>query len=250
MERPIVLTIAGFDPSGGAGVQADIKTFEQHKVYGLSICSAQTLQTENKFLSINWQEDECLLQALQVMLTNYKVIAVKLGIIKNIEMLLKIVTCIHKMEPDCKIVWDTVIKSSSGFEFWNEDINNDLFFQLLSKIYLITPNYNEVKQLAPLASDAKNAAKYLALHCNVLLKGGHNKEERGVDYLYSNGNVLKLIANRVDVYDKHGSGCVLSAAITANLALGAALLTACKQAKEYIERFLSSDKTLLGYHYA
>jgi hydroxymethylpyrimidine/phosphomethylpyrimidine kinase len=249
MERPIVLTIAGFDPSGGAGLQADIKTFEQHKVYGLSICSAQTLQTENKFFAVNWQNEECLLEALQTMLLHYKVDVVKIGIMKNIEMVSKVVACIHKINTGCKIVWDTVIKSSSGFDFWKEGINDQQLFQLLSNIYLITPNYNEAKQLVPSVDNAKDAAQYLALYCNVLLKGGHNEDEKGVDYLYADNTTLKLTGDTVDMYEKHGSGCVLSAAITATLALGAALPIACKQAKKYIERFLSSNKTLLGYHY-
>ena len=119
---------------------------------------------------------------------------------------------------------------------------------MLSKVFLITPNYNEILQLIPFAN-AKEAAQRISAHCNVLLKGGHNDEEKGVDYLYTNSSITKFVSGNLNVSAKHGSGCVLSAAITANLALGFDLQIACTNAKKYIEQFLSSNKTLLGYHH-
>ena len=127
-------------------------------------------------------------------------------------------------------------------------MNEQLLLEALSKVFLITPNYNEAIQLLP-SSNAKDAAKHLAKHCNVLLKGGHNNEEPGVDYLYTKNEIIKLEATSTEVSPKHGSGCVLSAAITANLALGFDLINSCKNAKTYIEQFLKSNSTLLGYHH-
>jgi hydroxymethylpyrimidine/phosphomethylpyrimidine kinase len=246
--RPVVISIAGFDPCGGAGILADIKTFEQFKVYGLGISSAQTLQTENDFISIRWEAENDILQALETMLVHYDVKAVKIGIVENISTLNRIVAFIHQKDVAIKIIIDTVIKSSSGFDFWNEKTNETQLFETLSKSFLITPNYNEVLQLMP-ADNSKDAAQKLSAWCNVLLKGGHNKDEVGVDYLYTENNIKKLVATTTTANVKHGSGCVLSAAITANLGLDYDLVTSCTNAKKYIEQFLESNNTLLGYHY-
>ena len=247
-KRPIVLSIAGFDPCGGAGILADIKTFEQHKVYGLAVNTAQTLQTENHFISIKWEIENDILTALETLLNQYDVTTVKIGIVENIGQLKNIVSFIHLKNQAIKIVVDTVFKSSSGFVFWNEKVNEEALMEMLAKVFLITPNYNEVLQLMP-AANAKEAAQKISAHCNVLLKGGHNEEEKGVDYLYTYNSVIKLPSGNSNVSAKHGSGCVLSAAITANLALGFDLQIACANAKKYIEKFLSSNNTLLGYHH-
>ena len=246
--RPIVLSIAGLDPSGGAGLLADIKTFEEHKVYGLGICTAQTIQTENKFISLKWEGEMEILNAVEVMLSKYEVKAVKIGIIENIARLKTLVGFIHERNPDIKIVWDTVIKSSSGFYFWKGDMNGETLKDILMKVFLITPNYNEAAMLAPSATP-KEAAKALLSYCNVLLKGGHNADEVGVDYLYTKDAVEILKPNITTDGAKHGSGCVMSSAITANLALGYDLHTSCINAKQYIERFLTSNNSLLGYHH-
>jgi hydroxymethylpyrimidine/phosphomethylpyrimidine kinase len=246
--RPKVISIAGFDPCGGAGILADIKSFEQHKVYGLGINTAQTLQTENDFISIRWETENDILKALETMLNHYDVKAVKIGIIENISTLQKIVSFIHQKNKEIKIIIDTVIKSSSGFNFWKEKTDEAQLFEILSKSYLITPNYNEALLLMP-AANSKDAAQKLSAYCNVLLKGGHNNEEVGVDYLYTKTGIRKFIASTTTVSSKHGSGCVLSAAITANLALGYDLVTSCTKAKKYIEQFLESNDTLLGYHH-
>lgn len=246
--RPFVLSIAGFDPCGGAGILADIKTFEQHKVYGLGINSATTLQTENNFISIKWVDINDILKALETMLNQYDVKAVKIGIVENITVLKSIVCFIHQKNARIKMVVDTVLKSSSGFNFWNKPTNDQLLFETLAKVFLITPNYIEVLQLMH-ALDAKEAAQKLSAYCNVMLKGGHNKSEVAVDYLYMQNKLERLEGNTEGMYAKHGSGCVLSAAITANLALDVDLFGACKNAKKYIEQFLSSNNTLLGYHH-
>ena len=245
---PIVLSIAGFDPSGGAGLLADSKTFEQHSVYGLAVSTAQTVQTEDQFISIRWEKEADILQSIDVMLSHYPVKAIKIGIVENISILEKIVSFIHQKNKDIKIIIDTVLSASSGFNFWEKEINREVLLETLRKTYLLTPNYNEVIQLMP-STNAKEAAKKIAVSCNVLLKGGHNKDETGVDYLYTKNSMEKLPGNTANMFSKHGSGCVLSAAITANLSKGQDLFTACKNAKKYIEQFLSSNATLLGYHH-
>ena len=246
--RPIVLSIAGLDPSGGAGLLADIKTLEEHKVYGLGISSAQTIQTEDEFISVRWEDESEMLKAVGLMLSKYEVKAVKIGIVENIVRLKALVRFIHGKNPDIKIVWDTVIKSSSGFDFWTGGMDDEILKEVLMKVFLITPNYNEATRLMPSLS-AKEAAKELSTYCHVLLKGGHNEGEMGVDYLYTDTEVKILKPNVSSASAKHGSGCVMSSAITANLALGNDLHISCIKAKQYIEQFLTSNNTLLGYHH-
>ncbi len=247
--RTIALSIAGLDPSGGAGLLADIKTFEQHKVYGLGVCTAQTVQTENDFFSIRWEQEEDILVATGTLLSCYDVKAVKIGITENQYLLSRLISFIQRKKNNMKIILDTVIRSGSGFSFWNDRLNEPSLLQSLSGVYLITPNYQEALQLMPSAANAKDAAEQLSIHCNVLLKGGHNEAEKGVDYLYLKGRQEKLTPGRKKAVAKHGSGCVLSAAITANLARGHDIITACKNAKQYTEGFLASSPGLLGYHH-
>jgi hydroxymethylpyrimidine/phosphomethylpyrimidine kinase len=248
VNRPIVLSIAGLDPSAGAGLLADIKTFEENKVYGLGICSAQTIQTENEFISIKWADEKEMMKALETLLSRYDVQVIKIGIIENIEGLKNIISFIHKKNDSIKIIWDTVIRSTSGFDFWNGELNEDALKEILKEVFMITPNFNEVMRLTA-ATDTKAAAKILSAYCNVLLKGGHNEDEIGVDHLYKRNEVSILKPSVSTASTKHGSGCVLSSAIAANLALGNGLHTSCINAKQYIERFLTSNDSLLGYHH-
>ena len=246
--RPIVISIAGVDPSAGAGLLADIKTFEQHKVYGLGISTAQTVQTENNFYSIRWEKEDDILQSIDILLSHYDIKAIKIGIVPGVDELASIVTFIHNKNIAIKIVIDTVLRSTSGFNFWKDTSNEGLFRETLKKAYLITPNFDEAGQLEP-SLDPTEAAHKLSAYCHVLLKGGHNPAEPGVDYLFAGGNIHKLEAENVAVFAKHGSGCVFSASLTANLALGFELLPACKLAKKYTSQFLSGNPTLLGYHH-
>lgn len=227
---------------------ADIKTFEQHKVYGVAVNTGLTLQTERVFYSVRWEPENEVLASIDLMLGYYNVAVIKIGIVENMSILKKIIELIAQKRASAQIIWDTVIKSSSGFDFWNNDIDNAALAEVLSKVYLITPNYDEAMKLIP-GADAKAIAQKLSGYCNVLLKGGHNEEEPGVDYLYTINGAKKFLPTTGIVSSKHGSGCVLSAAIAANVALGFGLSMACKKAKNYIEQFLNSNQSLLGYHH-
>lgn len=246
-ERKYVMSIAGFDPSAGAGLLADIKTFEQHKVYGLSVSTSITLQTEDKFYTVQWEKIETVLNAVDVLLERYPVAAIKIGIVPSFDFLLKLVSHIKNKNAAIQIVVDPIIKSSTEFDFQKTIVKKDLI-AVLEKIMLITPNTQEAEFLTG-KQNAEEAAIELSTHCNVLLKGGHNSEKLGFDYLYSKGEVTELKPLSTNVSAKHGSGCVLSAAIVANLALGDDLKTACQKAKQYVEQFLNSNKSLLGFHH-
>jgi hydroxymethylpyrimidine/phosphomethylpyrimidine kinase len=245
--RPIVLTIAGFDPSGGAGVLADTKTFEQHKVYGFAINTGNTIQTENAFYKIQWTPVDFVLESIRVLLDNYAVSAVKIGIVPSLDYLSQIIFFLKKHSQDIKIIWDPILKSSTEFEFLSLQ-NQKTLDDILKQIELITPNYNEMQKLFP-SFDSPILWKVSRGQASILLKGGHNTNEIGVDYLYTSNVIHKYLPKTNNYYEKHGSGCVLSSAITANLALGQSLKTACGNAKTYIENYLLSNSTKLGFHH-
>lgn len=246
--RPFVLSIAGFDPSGGAGVLADVKTFEQHRVSGFAINTGNTIQTENVFYEMQWTDLDFVLRSITTSFENYSIRAVKIGIIPSLDYLKEIVFTIKRLSPKTKIVWDTVLKSTTEFNFTTIG-NQTVLIEILEEIDLITPNYNEILQLSPEEINAGMIAVALSKYCSVLLKGGHNQDEIGVDYLYLENEIFRLSPKEILIFEKHGSGCVLSSAITANIALGQDLKTACTNAKNYIENYLLSNQTKLGYHH-
>lgn len=247
-DRPFVLSIAGFDPSGGAGVLADIKTFEQHRVYGLAINTGNTIQTENKFHEIQWTDLNFVLQSIETLFGNYDIKAVKIGIVPSLEYLKAIVFTIKKGSSETKIIWDTVLKSTTDFAFLTPG-NQAYLIEILRKIHLITPNFKEILHLQPSETTAEMAAEKLSGYCPVLVKGGHSPTEKGVDYLYTEKETFRLLPKNTSVFEKHGSGCVLSSAIAANIALGQNLNMACANAKNYIETYLQSCQTKLGFHH-
>lgn len=244
--RSNVLTIAGFDPSGGAGVLADCKTFEQHKVYGLGVCTAWTVQTDNRFLNVHWLSAHQIIEQLQPLMNRFVIAACKIGIIGSLETLQEVMAFLKKSDPDMSIVWDPVLKASAGYDF-HQVANLHNLDAILAGLTLVTPNYNELQQLQSITGGAliKNDR---AVFCPVLLKGGHRPDAAGTDTLYEPAGLTQIPAGVTTVFPKHGSGCVLSAAITARLAQGATLQQACRDAKQYIESFLNSNQSLLGYH--
>jgi len=245
--RPIALSIAGFDPIGGAGVLADIKTFEQHQVTGFAITTANTIQTENEFFEIEWTDLNFVTRSIETLFQNYKIKAVKIGIVPSLDYLNQILSTIKTVSPITQIVWDPVLKSTTDFNFIT--IENQLELnKILSKIDLITPNYNEAEILFPGFIPNQLSLKN-ETPCAILLKGGHNPIEIGTDRLFLKNQIIELLPSNKRCFEKHGSGCVLSSAIASNLALDQTLTEACKNGKTYIEKFLSSNSTLIGYHY-
>lgn len=246
--RPYVMSIAGFDPSAGAGILADIKCFEQHKTYGFGICAALTIQTDIDFLNNEWLSASQIIDQVRPLIKKFKISACKIGLIKNVEVLQEVVYFLKVQTPEIKIVLDPILKASAGYNF--HDWNNG-FAKLqptLDHIDLITPNYPEMKSLGGNHEEVQLTAKNWSNSCAVLLKGGHSEMQVGTDYLYKHEKRYELTPGVYYVHQKHGSGCVLSAAITARLALGFDLTTSCVLAKKYVEQFLNSNTTLLGDH--
>ncbi|MOA35845.1 Hydroxymethylpyrimidine/phosphomethylpyrimidine kinase [compost metagenome] len=139
------------------------------------------------------------------------------------------------------------MKASAGYTFHDWENGLEQLLPVLKKIDLITPNYPEMLYLGR-ENEVFTTAKIWSAYCPVLLKGGHNTKNIGTDYLYVDDQVHELKPDIKTIYQKHGSGCVLSAAITATLAKGKELLEACILAKVNTEHFLNSNESLLGYH--
>ncbi|SFS45894.1 hydroxymethylpyrimidine/phosphomethylpyrimidine kinase [Sphingobacterium wenxiniae] len=241
-EKPIVLSIAGFDPSGGAGILADIKTLESLQVQSLAIITADTLQTEKVCYEVIWRSAEDIEKGIGVLMNHYSIDVAKIGIVPNVKILQTILYTLRQQAQHIRIVWDPVIRSSSGTSFFNEQDLPKLV-KLMKYIELITPNYPEYELLKPYISP------YGGL--SILIKGGHRSDNKGTDILLQNDREIRLLPSSdvQEIFPKHGSGCVLSSAIAAHLANGQSLEEACRLGKKYVENFLKSSPTLTGYHH-
>jgi hydroxymethylpyrimidine/phosphomethylpyrimidine kinase len=233
--RPYCLTIAGFDPSGGAGVLADCKTFEQNKTQGVAVITANTMQTEGMFKRVDWIKDEIILEQLNLLLERYKIKFVKIGLISSSELLEKIVVMLNEKSNNPKIIWDPILSTSAGGEF---DTKRFIPFlkSNLCKNLIITPNLPEFESLG--LSKTLNT---------IYLKGGHSKE-KGKDILYFQGKEFPFSPKIKTDLTKHGTGCIFSSALLANLALDYPLIKACLRSKRYVEKRIVSNTSLLAYH--
>lgn len=241
------MSIAGLDPSGGAGLLADIKTFEALGTYGLGVCTALTVQTDTRFLSVEWQSAEQIIAQATPLLETFPVAYCKIGIVRDASTILEVIRAVKAIQPRIQIILDPVLNASAGYTF-HDTAQLSVWKKVLQQVYLLTPNYQEALSLSG-EEDGHTAATTLADCCAVLLKGGHRQERQGVDSLYiDKTRLLDIPAGNETVFPKHGSGCVLSAAITAQLAAGSLLPMACITAKLYTEKFLASHSSLLGYH--
>ena len=245
--RPYALTIAGFDPSAGAGVLADVKTMEASGVYGLAACTALTVQNDVRFERVSWVGLADIQDQISVLLTRFSVGFVKIGLLESLPILLKLITWLKAQNPAVRIIWDPVLKATAGYEFHPRP-DAALLQAICRELALLTPNRPEALRLLPAASP-EAAAEALAAWCPVLLKGGHGTGPLATDVLLLSGARHEFVAPRLPHGAKHGSGCVLSASIVAQLALGQPLSQACQRGKAYATEFLGSTEALLGYHF-
>ena len=244
--RPYALTIAGFDPSAGAGLLADVKTLEASGVYGLGVCTALTVQNDVAFERVRWVPAAEIREQLQILLARFPFDFVKIGLVESLPQLLELVGWLKGQNPRLQIVWDPVLKATAGYEF-HPPTDPNLLRALCSEMALITPNQPEMLRLWP-AESAEAAAVTVGAFCPVLLKGGHAEGEFSTDVLMEDGRRHAFSAARLPHGAKHGSGCVLSAAVLAGLAKGQNLVEACQVGKDYVSAFLASNDSLLGYH--
>ena len=242
-----IVTIAGHDPSGGAGITSDIKTFDAHGLYGLSVCTAITIQNDSDFRACTWVSTADILAQIGILFERFEVHVVKIGIVSSWEALQRILEKLHNLNPSIKIVLDPILKASAGFEF-HGDHKNEVMDTIWNLCHIVTPNFNEIHELFP-EKTLEQTLKYLTDFTTIYLKGGHRSDKKGWDEVYQkHRDVLTIPPKAKQIFEKHGSGCVLSSALASSLALGNDLEEACKRAKYYTEQFLNSQTSLLGTH--
>ncbi|WP_278702502.1 thiamine phosphate synthase [Butyricimonas virosa] len=242
-----VLSIAGFDQSSGAGVTADIKTFESCRVYGLGTSSSITFQNQNTYLGTKWLTPDEIIRQCDVLFREFNPAYVKIGLIESFNTLEQVVNYLRTALPEVRIIWDPILKASAGFQFHDGE-NLTQLQDILRKIYLITPNTDELKTLFGNHPDVESLqALARGLNLNILWKGGHNDGALASDRLVTPDKVYTFSVTRAR-HGKHGTGCVLSSAIASYLTLGYPLPDACRLGQHYVAGFIRSNDTNLGMH--
>ena len=237
---PVALTIAGSDSGGGAGIQADIKTFSSLGVFGASAITAITAQNTQGVRGIQAISPEILRGQIEAILEDFIVDAVKIGMLHNKDAV-KVVSETLPSFQQTSIILDPVMISTSGSKLLEDDAIRTIMDELFPKATLLTPNIPETEYLSGIKinneADILLAARKLQEKgCNALLiKGGHIPGVETVDRLFINeNNPICLVSPTVETFNTHGTGCTLSSAIAAYMALGHSLVEAVRLAKEYM----------------
>ena len=244
MKLKTALTIAGSDSSGGAGIQADLKTMTMNGVFGMSAITALTAQNTTGVTAIQESTPEFLKQQIDAVFTDIYPDAVKIGMVSSSQ-LIRVIARRLKFYKAKNIVVDPVMVATSGSALMKTDAIDTLIEELLPISTVITPNVPEAQVLSGMKIENKDdmvaAAKKIGdtYGCNVLLKGGHSVNGAN-DLLYSKGNITWFEGKRINNPNTHGTGCTLSSAIASNLAKGFTLEQSVKRAKDYISGALSA----------
>ena len=239
-----VLTIAGSDSSGGAGIQADLKTMTMNGVFGMSAVTALTAQNTCGVSSILTVSPEFLGQELDAVFSDIRPDAVKIGMVSDGTLIRVIADRLTHYEAE-HIVLDPVMVATSGARLIEEKAMETLTDLLIPLAEVITPNIPEAEVLSGLTirteADMRAAAASIAetFGCSVLLKGGHSHNDAN-DLLYERGTAAWFRGRRIDTHNTHGTGCTLSSAIAANLAKGFDLHESVCRAKEYVSGALAA----------
>lgn len=244
------LTIAGSDSSGGAGIQADLKTFTAFGVYGASVITALTAQNTTGVQGVEVVTPAFVAAQLQSVLGDLGVRATKTGMLANSGIIATVAAALGR-EPSIPLVIDPVMVATSGDALIAEDAVATLKAKLIPLATVITPNLPEAAKLlgAPVARDETAAERQLKLLATlgakaVLLKGGHGDGPEAVDLLWLDGRVIRLTSPRLATRHTHGTGCTLSAAIAALLAQGEGLEDAVRRAKTFVHRAIAAGAGL------
>ncbi|WFA08413.1 bifunctional hydroxymethylpyrimidine kinase/phosphomethylpyrimidine kinase [Tissierella sp. Yu-01] len=243
-----VLSIAGSDCSGGAGIQADIKTITSHKLYAMSAITALTAQNTTGVYGVMESTPEFLVNQLDCIFTDIYPDAIKIGMVSN-EKLIKVIVEKLKEYKAKNIVVDPVMISTSGSKLLEDGAKEILINELLPLATIITPNIPESEVLCGIEikehKDMERAAEIIGRNINgsILIKGGHSLYDAN-DLLYSNGSYTWIKGKKIDNINTHGTGCTLSSAIASNLALGYSVLESVEKSKKYISEALKANLNL------
>jgi hydroxymethylpyrimidine/phosphomethylpyrimidine kinase len=243
---PVALTIAGSDSGGGAGIQADLRTFAFHCVHGTSAITCVTAQNTLGVNRVDAMAPEAVVAQIRAVYEDIGVQAAKTGMLLNKEIIAAVAQQVETLQIHHLVV-DPVMVSRTGGQLIDDDAVKTLRNLLIPKATIVTPNRYEAQILSGLPihslDDMRAAAQII--HQNVKAKvvlvkgGGLQGSVRGVDIWFDGHHMETLTTKHVDTKNSHGTGCTLSAAIAAHLALGKDLITAVRQAKEYVTSALS-----------
>jgi len=244
----IALTIAGSDGSGGAGIQADLKTFHTHGVHGLSVITSVTAQNSRGIVKAFDLPPAFVEAQLEALFADFKIIAVKTGMLSTAA-IINAVFNVLKRQNARKLVVDPAMISKSGFRLLKRDATQQLKKTLLPLALLVTPNVPEAEVLSGVKIDSPKAMREAALETHklgpmVLIKGGHAKFQPGIDLFYDGKRFHEIKGKYFANKTPHGTGCVYSAAVTALLAQGTPLLEAILEAKTFLEKSMRDLKNV------
>ncbi len=248
MKMKTALTIAGSDCSGGAGIQADLKTMTMNGVYAMSAITALTAQNTTGVRAIQESTPEFLKQQLDAVFEDIVPDAVKIGMVASSELICVIADRLSYYKAK-NVVVDPIMVATSGSSLIKTDAVHTLVEKLLPIATLVTPNIPEAQVLSGKTIESKEdmlfAAKFMGdtYGSAVLLKGGHSINDAN-DLLYANGEMVWFEGKRMNNPNTHGTGCTLSSAIASNLAKGLSLAESVKRAKDYITNALAAQLNL------
>ncbi|MDR1920930.1 MAG: bifunctional hydroxymethylpyrimidine kinase/phosphomethylpyrimidine kinase [Candidatus Adiutrix sp.] len=244
------LTIAASDSGAGAGIQADLKTFAAHRVYGLCVMSAVTAQNTTAVTAMECLSPELVTAQLAAVFDDIPVEAVKIGLLGNAANARAVYDFLARIEAGPPVVLDPVMVSASGHAFLGLEATEALK-ALISLAALVTPNIPEAEALSGLTINGPRAMEEAAARLielgpeSVMIKGGHGSGESSDDLLFhKSGQSQWLRGPRLATKNNHGTGCTLSSAIAANLALGLDLTTAATLAKRYVTAAMENSLNL------
>ena len=243
---PVALTIAGSDSGGGAGIQADLRTFAFHCVHGTSAITCVTAQNTLGVVRVDAMSTKAVIAQIQAVVEDIGVQAAKTGMLLNQEIISAVAQQVEALEIN-NLVVDPVMVSRTGAQLIDDDAVKTLRYALLPKAAVVTPNRYEAQILSGLPINTLDEMRAAAqvIHRNlkvkaVLVKGGGMQGNlRGVDIWFDGEKLQTLITKQVETKNTHGTGCTLSAAIAANLAMGMELWPAVQQAKVYVTNALT-----------
>jgi hydroxymethylpyrimidine/phosphomethylpyrimidine kinase len=245
----IALTIAGSDSGGGAGIQADLKTFSALGVYGTSVLTAITAQNTNGVTAIENLSPDIIRAQIDAVLSDFDVKAIKIGMVSTVAAIETIAEGLDRWQRHA--VFDPVMVATAGDPLLQPAAMDALRQLLLPRALLLTPNLPEAALLTsmPIAEDeaqmAKQAEKLLALGpAAILIKGGHAKGAMSTDLLLDGTSARRFSVPRIATVNDHGTGCTLASAITAGLAKGLGLPDAVSEAKAYLTAAMAAAGTL------
>jgi hydroxymethylpyrimidine/phosphomethylpyrimidine kinase len=250
---PVALTIAGSDSSGGAGIQADLKSFAALGVYGASVITALTAQNTTGVTGIHLVPPAFVAAQLDAVFADLDVGAVKIGMVAQLATIETIAAALQRFSPR-HVVLDPVMVATSGGRLLPADAIEALRTRLMPRASIVTPNLMEAAALLnePVASSeaaiVEQGRRLVAMGCRaVLIKGGHGQGAGSIDYLVDRDAVTALAGPRIATRNTHGTGCSLSSAIAAGLAKGEDMASAVRGAKAWISAAIAqADRFTVG----